>query len=164
VLSEHRFTLVRHLDTPDKGVGCGTLLWIMLNPSTADKTTDDPTIRRVKAFTAREGFRRLIVVNLFSQRATKPTDLRSPSQAEHRLNMLTVHNAMSKADRVVVAWGSTVPRQVRFATFAAKVAVIGFAHENGIPLYCLGRTNTGEPRHPLYVKGARPLEEYRCPG
>ena len=66
----YRYTLER---TWDGGLPC--IGWIMLNPSTADATQDDPTIRRCIRFSQSWGYGSLIVVNLFAHRATSPKDL-----------------------------------------------------------------------------------------
>jgi hypothetical protein len=46
-----------------------------LNPSTADETADDPTIRRCVAFARDWGHGSLCMTNLFAYRATKPADM-----------------------------------------------------------------------------------------
>ena len=48
------------------------LVFVMLNPSTADADKDDPTIRRCCGFADRMGFGGIIVVNLFALRAAAP--------------------------------------------------------------------------------------------
>ena len=53
------------------------LIFIMLNPSTADAMQDDPTIRKCIGFAKRLGFGGIEVVNLFAYRATDPRDLRA---------------------------------------------------------------------------------------
>jgi hypothetical protein len=159
-VSEYRYSLVRHLNVPDKGYGYGTLLWVMLNPSTADQTVDDPTIRRVKSFTEREGFRRLVVVNLFAQRSTKPADLVVPSDDLWELNRRVLVDALERSDKIIVAWGASVPKHMRQSAWLTVSTFVEQAERNGRMLYCLGKTNTGEPRHPLYVKSDQPLEVY----
>ena len=57
--------------------GDGTLLYVMLNPSTADADVDDATVRRCIRFARDHGFGAMEVVNLFAHRATKPADLRA---------------------------------------------------------------------------------------
>lgn len=158
-MSEYRYNLTRDLsDVPD--LGRGRLLWIMLNPSTADETLDDPTIRRVKTFTAREGFRRLIVMNLFAQRATEPVNLRLPSDSEWRLNRDVLVDAIERSDRVILAWGTTIPRALRQCADFTKGSITAAAERHSKELWCLGKTKNGSPRHPLYVKGDTPLEVY----
>jgi hypothetical protein len=55
------------LDSPG-----GYVAWIGLNPSTADEQQLDPTLRRVRSFTASMGYRRFVMLNLFGLRATDP--------------------------------------------------------------------------------------------
>lgn len=52
-----------------------TILFIMLNPSTADASVDDPTIRRCMGFAKRLDSNGLTVANLYAYRATKPAEL-----------------------------------------------------------------------------------------
>src|SRR5258707_10232275 len=54
-----------------------TVLFVMLNPSTADGQGDDPTIRKCVGFAQRWGYDRMKVVNLFAYRATDPRMLLS---------------------------------------------------------------------------------------
>jgi hypothetical protein len=147
----YRYRLVRE----DLGLlGTGTLLWIMLNPSTADAHADDPTIRRVRSFTEREGFGRLEVVNLFALRATNPDALREAEERDEDPvgpeNRRHIAEAIAEADRVVAAWGALAP-----GTRAAEVRLQAANLKRG--LWCLGETSDGSPRHPLYVKGDQPL-------
>ena len=72
----HRYSLTRRW-----GDGPRVCCWIMLNPSTADATTDDPTIRRCIGFTHDWGYDALTVVNLYAWRATDPADLRNAQRA-----------------------------------------------------------------------------------
>ena len=72
----HRYSLTRRW-----GDGPRVCCWIMLNPSTADATTDDPTIRRCIGFTHAWGYDALTVVNLYAWRATDPADLRNAARA-----------------------------------------------------------------------------------
>ena len=76
---KYRYSLLREWD--DTRHKC---LFIMLNPSTADASRDDPTIRRCIAFAKREGCGGLHVVNLFAYRATDPVELRRWQYQLHR--------------------------------------------------------------------------------
>lgn len=126
--------------------------FVMLNPSTADATEDDPTIRRCIGFAEREGFGGIQVANLFDLRATDPTELRT---SEHPL----VHpehqdpfSWLSDCTVVIAAWGG-VHRSLRW-----RVAqVTELAASRGLSLFCLGTTKAGDPRHPLYLRGDAPL-------
>jgi len=146
----HRYTLTRS----GWFGGRGHLVWVMLNPSTADDTHDDPTIRRVIRFTRDHNYERLTVVNLFSARATKPLDL--VDMAEHGcdpswLNDGPTLNAIRGADAVVAAWGATVPRRLaRLHAARVRFVLDSCVYADREPL-CLGVTADGHPRHPLYV-------------
>lgn len=132
---------------------------VMLNPSTADEWTDDPTIRRCISFAAREGCGALHVCNLFAYRATKPTALKDVSPAERvgpenhtHLQALVSQRFRYGAGPLVVAWGAH-----RIARDRA-VLLLNLARSQGVTLWCLGRTADGSPRRLLYVRGDQPLE------
>jgi hypothetical protein len=52
------------------------LVFVMLNPSTADAMKDDQTIKRCMYFARREKCDGITVVNLFAWRTTFPSELR----------------------------------------------------------------------------------------
>jgi len=124
--------------------------WVMLNPSTADATHDDPTIRRCIGFSQRWGFGALTVVNLFAWRATSPDALRRVDDPVGPRTAATLREVTSAVDGVVAAWGNVHP------DLAARVEAL----RASLPAaaWCLGLTSRGEPRHPLYVPGnTRPI-------
>jgi hypothetical protein len=129
--------------------GNGKLVcFIGLNPSTADAAVDDPTVRRCLAFARAWGFSALSVRNLFALRATDPAELLAADDPVGPSGDAELAAART-ADLVVAAWGAKVP----FGREARALEILA-----GVPLYCLGVTKSGAPRHPLYVKGdARPL-------
>ena len=134
--------------------GKGTVLFIMLNPSTADDKNDDPTICRCIAFARDWGYSRLEVVNLSPIRATSPKELRHVKgewqSAEEIQNEAIIEWAIGKADLVVAAWGANVER-CGLEHMADRVT------ELCDELYVLGLTKHGHPRHPLYMpKDAKP--------
>lgn len=127
--------------------------FVMLNPSTADGMQDDPTIRRCIDFAQRWGYSALSVRNLFPYRATDPRVLKTISRTVatggQRGNVEL--NAARTADVLIAAWGRDVPYGRTAEAFNAFV---------GVPVYCLGTTAKGSPRHPLYVPKLRPLEPF----
>lgn len=133
------------------------VVWVMLNPSTADARLDDPTIRRCLAFSKREGFGALTVVNLFAFRATDPAKLATAADPVGPDNDTHIEDAVRQADKVIAAWGAD--------TAAAKddrarvLAVCGMV-DRVRPLWCLGCTKDGSPRHPLYVPGNTAVQPY----
>lgn len=128
-------------------IGRGVVSFIMLNPSTADALQDDPTIRRCIGFAKSWGFNTLSVRNLFPWRATDPKELLKAEDAAGGDRGDTELTSALTADMVVVAWGANVPfkRDVEIMDIFSTVAPM-------VPIYCLGKTKNGSPRHPLYVK------------
>ncbi len=130
--------------------GSGTVVFIMLNPSTADAEVNDPTIRRCIGFAWDWGHRALTVVNLFAYRATTPKELRRATDPIGPANDQHILAAVGAADAVVVAWG------VHGALHGRGREVMRLLSQ-GPQLTCLGVTKEGLPRHPLYMpKRARP--------
>lgn len=129
------------------------VLWVMLNPSTADATTDDHTIRRCRAYAARWGLSALVVVNLYALRTPSPDALLYHDDPEGPANPATVQGWLEEVlepeeDRavtmVVVAWGGSLPLRRR----PHHTDVMGMAAGLGVPLWCLGTIANGQPRHP----------------
>jgi hypothetical protein len=130
--------------------------FVLLNPSTADATRDDPTIRRCVRFARRWGYGGVEVVNLFARRATAPAELRTAADPVGSANDEHIRTSAARVARVVLGWGGYGGCNGRDR---AVVDLLGpFA-----PLYCLGTTANGSPRHPLYVSGATRLRPYRLP-
>jgi hypothetical protein len=136
------------------------VLWIMLNPSTADASVDDPTIRRCISFSKREGCGGLAVVNLFAFRATNPAELRRVGDPMGPENASTILGWLERPDIAVAvaAWGAWVERQSSSHTRFLRPNVEYLATVASRPLHCLGRTRGGSPRHPLRLRSDQPLE------
>lgn len=125
----------------------GVALWIMLNPSTADAIRDDPTIRRCISFSKQWGFGSMIVTNLFSLRATNPSELNRDIDPIGPLNNSTILECAKRCTKTIFAWGA------RGELFNRDAVVISLFKENELTgqIGCLGFTKRGSPRHPLYV-------------
>ena len=135
-----------------------TALWVMLNPSTADATEDDPTIRRCISFSQRVNCGGLTVVNLYAYRTTDPKALLTAENPIGPDNLATVRRWLMDASLVVAAWGAWPLTNRRIAP--ARLHVEGLATMHGHDMKCLGVTKAGAPRHPLYVKGDQPFVSY----
>lgn len=127
------------------------VLFVMLNPSTADGETDDPTIRRCVSFCRAWRYERLEVVNLFAYRATKPADLRAFKASGGDLigweNSTIIGDACRDAGLVVCAWGA----HGDLGDNNDHVETVrGWMCDK--KHYALGFTKSGQPRHPLYVR------------
>jgi hypothetical protein len=134
-------------------------LFIMLNPSTADATRDDPSIRRCIGYAERWSCGALFVANLFAFRATDPryiTVVRDPVGPENTDHIIgAACRAHESGGVVVAAWGVHGGHQDR-----DRLVVSLLTQTLGIPLKCLGTTAEGFPRHPLYLTRETPLEPY----
>lgn len=126
--------------------------FVMLNPNVADATIDDPTIRRCVGFARRWGFRSVDVVNLFAYRARHPRELARAVDPVGPDNDRHLRRAIARADLIVCAWGATRIAQPRAARLAELLA--------GRAARCLGRTRSGAPRHPLYLRRDRSLVRF----
>lgn len=130
-----------------------TMAFIMLNPSTANATTDDQTIRKCIGFAAAHGCGGIEIVNLFAWRATDPAVLREewlhglcvgPENDAHILNAAST--ALRSGGPVVAGWGANAkfhPRRVR--------SVLSLLRDENVPLHCYGVTVNGHPKHPCYL-------------
>jgi len=125
-------------------------LFVGLNPSTADATIDDPTIRRCKGFSQKWGLTALCMVNLFAFRSTDPNKLYQVQDPVGPLNDRFIITLAKGAGRVVAAWGTR-------GTFMQRDQAVT-AMLNSVT--CLGRTKDGCPKHPLYVPYATKLTRY----
>lgn len=119
--------------------------FLMLNPSIADATIDDPTIRRCVGYARAWGFGRLIVGNVYALRATNPKALRTAVDPIGPENTPHLKAIIDAAQLVVCAWGANADR-------ARARAVVGLICAAGQQLHVLGVTKDGHPRHPLYAR------------
>ncbi len=144
----YRYTLSRTWDVGP------ALVVIGLNPSTADHQQDDPTIRRCVGFAKREGLNALVMLNLFAVRATDPRDMKGVDNPIGD-NDQTLAGLASKDDGNVwlAAWGA-------HGTYRNRAADVVRLVTPYVTLHCLGITNAGQPRHPLYLKADTPLMRY----
>lgn len=134
-----------------------TVAWVMLNPSTADGTTDDPTLRRIQAFSRSWGFGALTVVNLYAWRATDPAGLWTAADPVGPGNDRHIYEGVA-GHEVVVAWGAHgKPERI-----TEVVRLIESAPGAGRPK-ALALTKTGQPRHPLYLRGDLTPQIWRNP-
>lgn len=122
-------------------------LFVMLNPSTADETKDDPTIRRCVGYAKTWGYTRVNIANLFAFRATDPKALLpapDPVGPENDTHLAEMADASAL---VVCAWGT------HGGLHGRDQAVLRLLRHHSLDgPRCLGRTKAGHPKHPLYLK------------
>lgn len=150
IVGAYRYLLWRTLSTTESA----TVLFVMLNPSTADGVSDDPTLRRCIGFARSWGLGRLEVCNLFAYRTPTPRALQTERDPVGPLNDSVLASVAKRADLTVVAWG-VAGRLRQRDDYVTRTLL------EGRSLYCLGWTRTGAPRHPLYVPRTVELVRYR---
>lgn len=133
----YRYALWRRWDTRKPMV-----MFIGLNPSTADASVDDPTMRRCGGFARSWGYGGFYMTNLFAYKATRPQDLKAAAHPIGPDNDQWITALAAQAERVVLAWGVHGTLQGR------DKAVLGLLDE----AWCIGLSKHGHPRHPLYLK------------
>jgi hypothetical protein len=140
-----------------------TMVFVGLNPSTADQNKDDPTIRRILGFADDWGFGTLVMLNVFAFRSTDPKALHLRAASRREVvgpeNDATIARAFeaNRKGKLVVGWGAhglLLERGRRVAEMARAI--------HGRP-QCLGRTESGEPKHPLYLKATTLPVRYSPP-
>lgn len=134
------------------------LVFIMLNPSTADSTKDDPTVRKCIGFAGRWGYGGFTIVNLFAFRATDPVDLLVAQKRKVNVvgpeNNRFIEQAVGEVDTVVAAWGAIGGPTLR----ALEVARTLPRTSQAIQL-----TAKGYPCHPLMLAYDSPLQLWTHP-
>ena len=133
--------------------------WIMLNPSTADASRDDATIRKCIGFTKRLGYGGIEVVNLFAWRATKPADMKRAADPIGPPNDAAIKNAAGSVNFgggvVICAWGTHAGKSGR------DLRVLDILEEIGVDPWVLGKLNKGgTPPHPLMLPYDTQLQEW----
>jgi len=122
-------------------------MFIGLNPSTADETQDDPTIRRCIRFARDWGCGGLLMTNLYAFRSTDPKGLLTAADPIGPANNDWLLRCSSDAVIIIAAWGSWGTKVKPYELRPSIIA--GVVHPQ--TLYCLGETKDGAPRHPLYI-------------
>ena len=151
---EHRFSLER------TGLGgMKRVAFVMLNPSTANDSKNDATLRRCISFAKREGASSLRVGNLFADRATKPRallDLYDDASRPNEAELASLGWALEGADLVIVGWGAQTGKLGRLVHERVDAILEGWLRRIDV-LQCLGFTKAREPRHPLMLPASAPL-------
>ena len=115
-------------------------MFVGLNPSTADETTDDPTLTRCINYAKSWGYGGVCMANLFAFRATEPVDMKATENPIGAENDKWLKKLAKDAGLVVAAWGNDG------SYLGRSKQVIKL-----IPgLHCIKLNKSGEPAHPLY--------------
>ena len=117
------------------------LLFIGLNPSTADEIKDDPTMRRCIRFSKDFGFGGFIMANIFAFRSTDPKKLKKIKNPIGNKNDFWIKKLNKEAGMTIAAWGT-------HGDYLDRGKEVSKMLKN---LYCLRKTKNGFPSHPLYL-------------
>lgn len=130
-----------------------TVMYVGINPSTADATNDDATVRKWKGFTRRLGCGRFVVGNVFAYRTTDVRALQYVAYPVGMDNSAALHTLMLESDIIVPCWGDRgkVPARLREQIDYTYGLLVGHATATGKPMYRFGRTKNGDPKHPLML-------------
>ena len=141
---KYRYTLTRIWDETKR-----VLVWVCLNPSTADAEKDDATIRKLTSYAKAWGFGGILVLNIFAYRATDPKDLKKAKDPVGPDNLGVLKRTLRKLGQdglgylVIAAWGN----HGEFQNQGEEIARLLKGKAK-----CLGLTKTGHPKHPLYLR------------
>lgn len=144
----YRYTLEREWKQ-----GSGRVLFIGLNPSTADHKQDDPTIRRCVGFARDWGYAAMEIVNLFAFRATLPKDLKLAADPVGKYNDKWIKAAHQKADLTIACWGNDGQFKERDKQVLQHLQ----------KLHCIAMNRSTRPTHPLYLRASlqpKPMTEF----
>lgn len=147
----YRYTLLRVWDER-LPLAC----FIGLNPSTADATLDDNTIRKCMGFARHWRCGGILMLNLYAWRATKPAELKKQFRAGRDIVGLEINSLQNMAAAiryhnckyVIAAWG----KNGGIRGESCKTFLSGVMPESGKPgLHYLRLNKDGSPEHPLYI-------------
>jgi len=141
---KYRYSLTRVWD--EKGPRA---LFVMLNPSTATEVQNDPTVERCERRARTLGYGAFQVTNIFAWRDTDPRKMRAAADPVGPFNDTAILEGANWADTVVAGWGTHGAHLNR----GAEVETLLRAAD--VPIYHLGLSKAGHPKHPLYIAYAQ---------
>ncbi|SFS20205.1 DUF1643 domain-containing protein [Yoonia litorea] len=136
----YRYALTRTWDPNGRRV-----LFIMLNPSKATEVQNDPTVERCERRARALGFGAFRVTNIFAWRETDPHKMRKVADPVGPENDDQIMDGLEWADQVIAAWGT------HGAHLGRGPALENTLRQAGKPLYTLGLSKHGHPKHPLFI-------------
>ncbi|MEL6914882.1 MAG: DUF1643 domain-containing protein [Pseudomonadota bacterium] len=148
----YRYMLTRIWDP-----GARRALFIMLNPSTATEVQNDPTVERCERRARALGLGAFRVLNIFAWRDTDPKKMRAAADPVGPGNDAAIAESLPWADQIIAAWGTHGVHLSRGPAVAAMLRASGF------PVYHLGLSKGGHPKHPLYIPYERQPELWSAP-
>lgn len=150
---QYRYRLFRQF-----GMNGRTVAFVGVNPSIGDETINDASIRKMCGFAVRWGFDQIDLVNLFAWISTDVRELGRVPDPIGRENDTHISEALAGAHLVVACWGSRLklPQRIRPRMVSIREIVSTVDAE----VCCLGKTQYGDPRHPLMLSYRTALEPW----
>jgi len=139
----YRYALWRHWSW-EGHANC--VMFVGLNPSTADETKNDTTISKCIGFAKRWGYGGIYILNLYALRATHPIDLVVADDPWGPGNLEAFGYYRSRVGLIVACWGALECRCRPSLRWQSTIAMV--LDELAKPVVCLGKTADGSPRHP----------------
>lgn len=150
--NKYRYWLSRTWDNAKPQV-----VFVGLNPSTADDRIDDPTIKRCIAYGQSWGYGGFLMLNLFAYRSTDPEKLKKVQDPVGEQNNYWIKGMITNLSTplIVACWGNGI-NDARFTNRTKEVTTL--LKELG-DIHCIQLNKaTGQPAHPLYLKAdLRPI-------
>ena len=147
--TKYRYWLLREWD-----VELPKIIFVGLNPSTADHINDDPTTRRCINFAIDYRYGGMYMLNLFALRSTDPKGLKLVTDPVGDINKETFYNIVNESQTVVCAWGT------KGEFLHQDKNVLKWLNDSKASIKCLEITKNGHPKHPLYVAKNTELKNY----
>lgn len=139
-IGDHRLLLWRNMNDSHN-----VMLFIMLNPSTADDEEDDPTTKKCRSIARQNGYDAILITNLFSYRASTPDRLIRAQTRNLPESNGWLRFAIKECNAIVVAWGA---RAQHSELRERMLEVLQILEDASQKIYYLGSTKKGYPRHP----------------
>ena len=145
----YRYALTRIWKPKD-----GKITFVMLNPSTATEVQNDPTVERCERRARTLGFGAFRVCNIFAWRDTDPFKMKKAPEPIGVANDTAILEACDWADQIICAWGT------HGAHLGRGPQVEQMMRGQPKPLFHLGLSKAGHPKHPLYIAYAQKPEPW----
>ncbi len=126
------------------------VLFIGLNPSTADEKNDDHTVTRCVNFAKSWGYGGILIGNLFAYRATDPRVLKRVGDPIGPENDKWLLKLSAQVEKTVAVWGN-------HGSYMHRDMHVRSLLKN---LNCLGLTKAGQPHHPRGLSATCKMRSY----
>ena len=146
---QYRYALTRVWELETSQV-----VFVMLNPSTATEVQNDPTVERCERRARTLGLGGFQVINIFAWRSTDPKKMRVAKDPIGPDNDKTIMKACRWGDQIIAAWG-THGSHLNRGSEVEKIL-----RKSNKPIFHLGLSKGGHPKHPLYIAYAQKLEKW----